>query len=186
MNILALTGLAFAAVLLDSALAPGADVWGGRAGLTLTIIAVWSVTRPVEETMVLAPVAGLATGLVGREPLGVSVLAYALVALPGVLLAPRGGRERARVGWDRPATRGRTRQMMLTMAAAALGTVVYAVTQPVLARMWSGEGGVLLWLTPVLLVMIGLNAALAALLYWPLTRGAGARPARLPRRRPSL
>lgn len=157
MSTVLLLGLAFISVLAEIAFAPGAGLLGVRPQLTLVMISLWSALRPEAEAMLLAPAAGLMLGLLANEPLGVSVLAFA----PIVLLSGIGEH------------RSPERRFAFTVGLTAAGTLAYALIYAVFARVL-GEGvpvglGSLRALTAVAAV----NAALAALLYWPLARISG-------------
>ncbi len=157
MNGYLLIALAVAAVLVDVAFAPGATLFGVRPELTLVLIALWAALRPQPEVMLLAPAAGLTLGLLGNEPLGASVLAFAPIVLAG------GSRNGAST----------ERRFVFSIGLVAASTLVYA---PALAAAsWLlgdpvplGSGA----LRTVATVML-LNAALAAVLYWPLARLSG-------------
>jgi rod shape-determining protein MreD len=149
--------LALAAVLADIAVAPGGEAFGARAQVTLVVVALWAALRPEAETMLLLPVAGVLLGLLGNEPLGVSVLALA----PIVLLSNRGER------------RSTERRLPYTIGLVVAGTLAYAAIWSV-ATAILGEGVPFgLGSLRVLLAVAILNCLLAALLYWPLAKLTG-------------
>ena len=146
--------LAFACVLLEIAFAPGATLFGGRAQLALVVIALWAALRPTAEAMLLAPTAGLLLGLIGNEPLGLSVLAFAPIVALGAMNEER-------------STEGR---FALTIGLVAIGTLVYAVTDLVVSRLAGRTIPVAAGTAQAVLVATLLNVGLAAVLYWPLSR----------------
>jgi rod shape-determining protein MreD len=146
--------VALLAVLLDLAVAPGAQFFGVRPSFTLVVVALWSALRPREEAMLLAPVAGLLLGLLGTEPLGVSVLALAPLVLLGGLNTARGARRRA----------------LATVGLVAFGTLVYVPVYGVLSALFGGAAPVGWGTVRVLLFVAILNTLLAAVVYLPLAR----------------
>jgi rod shape-determining protein MreD len=125
--------------------------------VTLVVVALWAALRPEAETMLLAPVAGLLLGLLGNEPLGVSVLALA----PTVLLGHRDER------------RSTHRRLPATIGLVVAGTLAYAAIWSVAAAIL-GEGvPVGLGSLRVLAAVVLLNCLLAMMLYWPLARLTG-------------
>ncbi|MDQ4100524.1 MAG: rod shape-determining protein MreD, partial [Chloroflexota bacterium] len=149
MSTILLLLLAFACVLLEIAFAPGATVFGGRAQLSLVVIALWSVLRPADEAMLLAPAAGLLLGLLGNEPLGLSVLAFAPVVALGMLNEER----------------SIERRFVLTLGLVALGTFVYAVADLTIFRLAGRTIPVAFSTLQAVLVVTILNLVLAAVLY---------------------
>src|SRR5215207_2790079 len=154
MSTILLLALAFACVIVDLSFAPGATLFGGRAQVALVVIALWAALRPPDEAMLLAPAAGLLLGLVGNEPLGLSVLAFAPIVALGVLNEER----------------STERRFVLTIGLVAIGTVVYAVTDLVISRLAGRTIPVAAGTIQTVLVVTLLNVGLAALLYWPLAR----------------
>ena len=144
------------AVLLDLTLGPGLRALGAHPSFTVALVTVWAVLRRRQEAMVLAPAAGLLLGLLGTQPLGVAVLALALVVLLASLRDANGSEGRFRA----------------TLVIAAAGSAAYAVLI-VIATLLAGQrlpaadvitraiGGAVLLTTP-----------LAAVLYWPVARAA--------------
>ncbi len=167
MNGYLLIALAVAAVLVDVAFAPGATLFGARPELTLVLIALWAALRPQSEVMLLAPTAGLALGLLGNEPLGASVLAFAPIVLAG-------------------GSRGDTsteRRFVFSIGLVAAGTPVYVLALAVLSRILGDPSPFGLGALPTLATLMLLNAVLAAVLYWPLARLTGDPAARTELRR---
>jgi rod shape-determining protein MreD len=154
MSTILLLLLAFACVLLEIAFAPGATLFGGRAQLTLVVIALWAALRPADETMLLALTAGLLLGLLGNEPLGLSVLAFAPIVALGVMNEER-------------STEGR---LVRTIGLVAIGTLVYAVADLVVSRLAGRTIPLAVGTLQAVLVVAVLNLGLAAMLYWPLSR----------------
>ena len=167
MNGYLLIALAVTAVLVDVAFAPGASLLGARPELTLVLIALWAALRPQSEVMLLAPAAGLALGLLGNEPLGASVLAFA----PIVLAA--GGR-------DRTSTE---RRFVFSIGLVAAGTLVYVLVLAIVSQIVGGPSPLGMGALPTLATVMLLNAVLAAVLYWPLARLTGDPAARTELRR---
>lgn len=153
---------AFGAVLLDLSFAPGATVLGARPSVTLVTVCLWAALRPQTEAMFLAPAAGLLLGLLGNEPLGVSILAFAPLVVLGSL--QRGG----------PVER----RLLFSVALAAAGTLVYIVAFTVLARVAGSPASLSLSALPVIAATTALNCALAALLFWPLILTVDGKPIR--------
>lgn len=142
--------------LLDLTTAPTIRLFGAHPSLCVALLSVWAVLRRREEAMVLAPVMGLTLGLLGNEPLGVSVIGLA----PVVLLAARRNPEIAE---------GR---FVTALGIAALGAAVYTL---VLAVAVSVQGKVAPSPSALLRGLAGtvvLTAAVAALVYLPLMRVA--------------
>ena len=154
-------------VLLDLALFADVRLLGGQPSATVALIACWSVLRPQDESLILAPVAGLLFGLVGNEPLGTSILALA----PVIILS---------TAWSSTDNRSR---LPVAIAVAAAGSAVYVLLSVVV-------GGTVQRSFPrpidVLGCMVGtslLTAPLTALVYFmtipfaaaPHRRGRGVR-----------
>jgi rod shape-determining protein MreD len=154
MSTILLLLLAFACVIVDLSFAPGAALFGGRAQLTLVVIALWAALRPLEESMLLAPAAGLLMGLIGNEPLGLSVLAFAPIVALGATNEER----------------STERRFILTIGLVAIGTFVYAVADLIISRLAGRTIPVSTATIQPVLVVTALNVGLAALLYWPLAR----------------
>jgi rod shape-determining protein MreD len=144
--------IAVLAAVLDISAAPGYDLWGARPSLSVVVVALWSALRPTGEAMLIAPVAGIALGLLGNEPLGVSVLAFVAIVLVGWLRRPSGAERR--FAW--------------ALIVVAAGTVITTLLQS-LALLAGGAAGAFsasgLRLTGANIV---LNLALGAVLYFPL------------------
>lgn len=153
---------AFAAVLCDFALAPGAEFLGVRPSITLVLVVLWSALRPLNEAMLLAPVAGLLLGLLGTEPLGVSVLAFAPVVLLG--------------GFN--AARGRERRALFAAGLVVAGTLVYTLLYLILTRLAGGSVTVSTGTLRPLLAILAVNCLVAAVLYWPIAWTSDARAGR--------
>ena len=162
-----LLALAFVAVLLDIAFAPGALFLGGRAQLTLVVVALWSALRPQAEAMLLAPAAGLLLGLLGNEPLGLSVLAFAPIVVLGGMSEER----------------STARRFAFTIGLVAIGTLVYALVALIAAPLAGSAIPVGFGSLRAVLVVTVLNLAMAAVLYWPLARMTGDPSARAELRR---
>ncbi|MGE0543156.1 MAG: rod shape-determining protein MreD [Dehalococcoidia bacterium] len=154
MNTALLVALAFAAVLVDVAAAPGATVFAVRPQLTLVLIALWSVLRPSAEVMLLAPAAGIMLGLLGNEALGVSVLALAPIVVLGISSTGRSTERRIFTS------------IGLVVAGTLAYALIHAILNSVLGRPFPLEFGSL----RMLVILCVVNAALAAMLYWPLAR----------------
>ncbi len=154
MSTVLLVALAFASVLVDVAAAPGATFLGVRPQLTLVLIALWSVLRPSAEVMWLAPAAGLMLGLLGNEPLGVSVLALAPVVMLGI------------------SSNGRSteRRIFSSIGLVVAGTLAYALVHAILSGVLGRPFPLELGSVRMLLTLCLVNAALAAVLYLPLAR----------------
>jgi rod shape-determining protein MreD len=157
MSTVLLLALAFASVLVDVAAAPGAELFGVRAQFTLVLVALWSVLRPPAEVMLLAPAAGLLLGLLGNEPLGVSVLALAPVVLLGLSTN----------------SRSTERRVFSSIVLVVAGTLAYALVHAVLGGIAGGPFPLELGSVRVLLTLCLVNTLLAAVLYWPLARLPG-------------
>lgn len=97
MSVLLLLLTAAMAALLDLTFSPGLPVLGGHPSFCVALLAVWIVTRPRHEAMIMAPAAGLLLGLLGNEPLGASVLGLIPVVLLGMGRDPDGERPRLTV-----------------------------------------------------------------------------------------
>jgi rod shape-determining protein MreD len=147
---------ALLAALLDLTAASRLSLFGGHPSVCVAVVAAWTVLRRRRAAMTLAPLAGIALGLLGNEPLGASVLGLAPVVLLGQL------RDR-----DRP--EGRLRATVgLALAGAAAYVLIVALVEaavfrmvpPVVAVARAGAGAAVL------------TAALTAVLYWPLARSA--------------
>lgn len=154
MNAVLLVGLAFSSVLVDIAAAPGATVFGVRPQLTLVLIALWSVLRPSAEVMWLAPAAGIVLGLLGNEALGVSVLALAPIVVLGLSSSGR----------------STERRIVTSVGLVVAGTLVYALIHAILNSVLGRPFPLELGSVRMLLILCVVNAALAAMLYWPLAR----------------
>ena len=153
---------AFAAVLCDLALAPGAEVLGVRPSITLVLVVLWSTLRPLNEAMLLAPVCGLLLGLLGSEPLGVSVLALApLVLLGGVIAA-----------------RGPERRVFATAGLVVIGTFIYLLLSFVLNRVAGGAVAAGSGTPHLVLAVTAVNLLVAAVLYLPIAWTSDARAVR--------
>lgn len=111
MSVLLLLIPACTAVLLDLALFADVRLLGGQPLATVAFLACWSVLRPQEESLILAPVAGLLFGLIGNEPLGTSILALA----PIIILA---------TAWSGSDNRSR---LPVALALAGAGSAVYVL-----------------------------------------------------------
>lgn len=162
--------LVLSTVLLDLSAAPGATLFGVRPSLTLVVIGLWAALRPPSEAMLIAPAAGVLLGLLGPEPLGLSVLGFVPVVLLGSFARPRGTERR----W--PAAVG------AVIAGTAAYLVILIVCAPLFGAMPPLGLGVL---RPIAIVMV-LNGALAALLYWPIALAGQTRPTRRAHRLASM
>jgi len=152
-----LIALALASVMVDIAVAPGATLLGVRGQVTLVLIALWAVHRPQAEAMLLAPAAGLFLGLLGNEALGVSVLALAPIVVMGTASQAR----------------STERRLIYSIGLVIAGTLVYALVHAIVSRLLGRPFPLELGSVWTLGALVLLNAALAALLYWPLARLAG-------------
>ncbi len=81
-------------VILQVAAAPSFNLLGVHADLPVVWLCCWAAVRGWEESILLIPVAGLGLGLLGREPLGASLLALLPVLAIGWLEDGRTGRGR--------------------------------------------------------------------------------------------
>jgi rod shape-determining protein MreD len=151
------------AVLLDISFAPSATVLDARASLTVVTVCLWAALRPRDETLVIVPLAGLLLGLLGNEPLGVSVLALAPIVLLADLL--EGGRSTER-------------RFIRALTLVIFGSVLYGLGYVVAARVFGGVAPVGIGALRILLAGTLLNAALATVLYFPLSRLGGLDDAR--------
>jgi rod shape-determining protein MreD len=149
--------LAFACVVLDISFAPGATLLGGRAQLTLVVVALWAALRPEAEVMLLAPVAGVLLGLLGNEPLGLSLIAFTPVVWLGATHEER-------------STEGR---FAFTIGLVAIASLVYVVAAVVIAQVAGDPVPLRLGSLRTIAIVTALNLGLAAVLYWPLARTAG-------------
>lgn len=146
--------LAFAAVLVDLAVAPGATLAGARPQFTLVVIALWAALRPELEVMLLAPAAGLLLGVLGNEPLGASVLALAPAVVLG--LAGRG--------------RSTKRHFLRTLGLVAAATPAYAAVFLIVGWLAGARPALgLEWITALVRLAL-VNTLVAAALYWPISR----------------
>lgn len=152
-----LIALAFASVLVDVAAAPGAEIFGVRAQFTLVLVALWSVLRPSAEVMLLAPAAGLLLGLLGSEPLGVSVLALTPIAVLGLSSN----------------SRSTERRVLTSIGLVVAGTLAYALIHGFVSGLLGGPFSLGIDRLRSLFALCLVNAALAAVLYWPLAKLPG-------------
>ena len=152
-----LVALAVSAAVVDIAFAPGATIFGGRAQVTLVLVALWAALRPQSEAMLLAPVAGLVLGVLGNEPLGASVLALAPVVLLGGM---RDGRSTER-------------RFITSIGLVLAATPVYTVALALLSRLFGAGWHIAAGSVGSLAVIMLLNGLVAAVLYWPLARLSG-------------
>jgi rod shape-determining protein MreD len=67
--------------LLQTASLPLFSLFGAHPNLVLVFLVSWAAVRGETEVMVLIPVAGLALGLLGSEPVGLYLLALAPLAV---------------------------------------------------------------------------------------------------------
>lgn len=67
--------------LLQTASVPLFSLFGAHPNLVLILLVSWAAVRGETEVMVLIPVAGLALGLLGSEPVGLYLLALAPLAV---------------------------------------------------------------------------------------------------------
>lgn len=145
--------------LLQIGAAPSFVFFGVHPDLPVVWLCCWGVIRGRQEAMALIPVAGLALGLAGSEPLGASLLALLPVAGLAALVetSPARGRFLAAVA--------------ITGVCSILYTFVYAA-----AATAGGEG-----LGPPLNLLIvapraaALDMIVAALWCWPLRLAVGRR-----------
>ena len=154
MSTVLLVLLAFAAVLVDIAFAPGATLLGVRPQLTLVTVTLWAVLRPQAEVMLLASVAGLLLGLLSSEPLGVSVLALAPIVVFSTFSTER----------------STGRRLGFTIGLVIAGTLAYALVHLVFARLLGQSIPVGLGTLRRLVSLTLANSALATVLYFPLAR----------------
>jgi rod shape-determining protein MreD len=115
--------LTIAMVVLQMAASPAVSLLGVHADLVVVWLGCWAAIRGKEELMVLIPVAGIGLGLLGREPLGASLLA--LMPLAGL----------AALTELRIVRTGFTTALFVVFFGALCFTVVHAV-----AGLAGGEG----------------------------------------------
>jgi cell shape-determining protein MreD len=77
------------AALLQQAIAPAFQLFGGHANLLLVVVAGWALIRSAEEAMIAGPPAALLAGLLGAGPIGTPLLA--LIAPIAMALTLRSG-----------------------------------------------------------------------------------------------
>jgi len=157
MSTVLILALAAACVVLDISFAPGATLLGGRAQLTLVVVALWAALRPEAEAMLLAPVAGVLLGLLGNEPLGLSLIAFAPVVALGAMREER----------------STERRFASTIGLVAIASLVYVVAAVVISRVAGQTLPLRLGSFRTIAVVTALNLGLATVLYWPLARTAG-------------
>jgi rod shape-determining protein MreD len=167
MNPYLAVALAFVAVLLDVSMAPGAAVFGVRPSLVVVLVGLWAALRPDVEVMVLAPTAGVLLGLLGNEPLGVSVLALTPIVLLGLSQSPRTSE----------------RRFLFAIVLVITGSLAYVFVYTLAARLQGAPAPVGLGVLRVVILAALLNGLLAAVLYWPLARTAPTAPVRSDLRR---
>lgn len=138
-------------VVLQVAAAPSFTYLGVHADLPVVWLGCWAAVRGPRDLLPLVALAGIGLGLIGREPLGASMLA--LLPLAGLAV----------VGDPRPAF-GRFLAALLIVCAAGLA---YAVIHA-LASFAGGEGmGSVFNVLQVAPRAAILDAMVAALWYWP-------------------
>ena len=147
-----------ALVLLIAPLAALADLLfggaisaaGGHPSIAIAVVCAWSVARPLDEAMLLAPTTAIAAGLLGGVSLGVTVLA---LALPVLLMT------RWRSGGGRPSL---LLVIALAAATAAVSVIAEAASLAVSERLRPD-------LFPIVVAMIAtvlMTIPLAAMVYW--------------------
>ncbi len=151
------------AALLQAALAPSLSLLGGHVDLLLVIAAGWALVRSPQEAMIAAPPAALLEGLLGAGPIGTPILA--LLAPVSVALWLRSG--------------GAVPRLPTVMTVVVVSTLLSVVLDLMVQFLGGARGFDLAGLGLVLVGATVLNAAIAALLYWPLKI---ARPHKLTRR----
>jgi rod shape-determining protein MreD len=77
------------AALVQASVMPAFPVFGVVPNLVLALAVCWTVVRGQQEAMIVVPMAGLCLGLVGSQPLGVTLLATMPVVLFSELRALR-------------------------------------------------------------------------------------------------
>jgi rod shape-determining protein MreD len=147
---------ALAAVLLDLTLAPSLRLFEAQVSFCVAMVAVWGVLRRREETLLLAPLAGLLLGLLGNEPLGTSVLALIPVAALSTRRDP-----------DQP--EGRYSAAILAAFMGAAGYVLCVLLIEAAVGRFIPDPLVVLRVTAGGAL---LTTVLAAVLYWPLVGAA--------------
>jgi hypothetical protein len=138
-------------VVLQVAAAPSFTYLGVHADLPVAWLGCWAAARGRREMLPLVGVTGLALGLLGREPLGASVLA--LLPLAGLAVLD-----------ESPAIVGR---FVTALLVVFVGGVMFAVIHA-LTSFAGGEG----FGSPLNVLRIAPRAAVldvmtAALWYWP-------------------
>ncbi|MFN8557775.1 MAG: hypothetical protein U0531_10650 [Dehalococcoidia bacterium] len=161
MILLVLTALV--AALLDLTVFGEIRVAGVHGSLTAALVAVWTVTRGRQESMFLAPVAGLLLGLLGPGPLGASVLALAPAVLLGALRRPD----------------HEPRRFPLSVMAAGGGGMAYVIIMGLIQTVATRSLPALQPLAVAALGGAAITAVLGTLVYLPVarlapSRGAGA------------
>ncbi len=145
--------------LLQIGAAPSFAFFSVHPDLPVVWLCCWAVVRGRQEAMALIPVAGLALGLAGSEPLGASLLALLPVAGLAALV-------------EATPLRGR---FLAAIAITAVCSILYTVVHA-LAGAAAGDGlG-----PPVNLLVVAPRAAAldmiaAALLFWPVRLAVGRR-----------
>jgi rod shape-determining protein MreD len=145
--------------LLQIGAAPSFAFFGVHPDLPVVWLCCWAVIRGRHEAMALIPVAGLALGLAGSEPLGASLLALLPVAGFAALV-------------EASPARGR---FLAVIAITAVCSILYTFVHAAAAAA-AGEG-----LGPPLnLLIVAPRAAVldmlaAALWFWPLRLAVGRR-----------
>jgi hypothetical protein len=139
-------------VVLQVAAAPSFHLLGVHADLPVVWLSCWAAVRGRQEAMLLIPLAGLGLGLLGREPLGASLLAL----LP--VLA---------IGWLEDGRAGRG-QFLTTLLMIFVAGFLYSVIHAV-ASFAGGEG----MGPPLNVLRVAPRAAMldvltAALWFWPI------------------
>jgi len=139
-------------IVLQVAAAPSFTYLTVHADLVVVWLGCWAVIRGRNEVMVLIPVAGIGLGLLGREPLGTSLLALMPIAALAALYEMRPIRARFLT------------TIAIVFAASLLYTCIHA-----LAGFAGGEPlGQPLDVVRVAPRAAVLDAMVAAVWYWPL------------------
>lgn len=139
-------------VILQVAAAPSFNLLSVHADLPVVWLGCWASMRGRQETMVLIPLAGIALGLLGHEPMGASLLALMPVLAISWLEEGRTGRGRFLL------------TLLLVFAAGVLYSTILA-----LASLAGGDGiG-----SPLNVLRVAPRAGMldlltAALWYWPM------------------